>query len=91
MCQAQKCPVCYGSGSVLRGDPYGMSTTGPVYQACHGCGGCGWVVVHCINDPKPEPMVRITIDGVPIEEIPGHESHSRMLGPSNTCYPVTHG
>lgn len=78
MCEAQKCPVCNGVGSVLVPDPYGMNTVGPVYRTCHGCGGQGWVVVHCIN----EASVTVTVDGKPVEEA--------LPGVGNARYPVAH-
>ena len=78
MCVAQRCPVCDGSGSVLASIPYGMGTTAPLYQTCHGCGGCGWVVVHCIN----EPIVQFTTYGEPVEPA--------LPGISNAGYPVAH-
>ena len=79
MCQAQKCPVCDGSGSVPGPDLYGMgSTVFPPRQTCNGCGGRGWVVVHCIN----EPTVVVSINGVPVEPA--------LPGISNAGYPVAH-
>jgi hypothetical protein len=66
VCEAQRCPVCNGAGSVLAPDPYGMNTVGPAYRTCHGCSGQGWVVVHCIN----EASVTLTVDGKPVETLP---------------------
>jgi len=62
VCVAQVCPVCGGTGKRWRDVSPGSSWAGQTYEACNGCGGLGWVTVHCINEPE----VRITIDGVPI-------------------------
>ena len=43
MSHAELCPVCGGSGEVWRSDP-NTSSVG-YYTTCHGCGGCGWVIV----------------------------------------------
>ena len=47
MNHAEICPVCKGDGVVTITstsiDYYHTTTTGT--YVCHGCGGCGWVVV----------------------------------------------
>ena len=45
MSQAEKCPVCNGSGKWQVPPPNGGSSTCPTEQTCHGCGGKGWVEV----------------------------------------------
>jgi len=41
---AEICPVCGGRGTVPPDLQYGSTSVG-IEQTCHGCGGCGWVVV----------------------------------------------
>jgi len=41
---AEICPVCGGSGHVEMPDGIG-TTTVPMPEPCHGCGGKGWVSV----------------------------------------------
>jgi len=83
VCVAQRCPVCEGAGSVPGPDLYGMgSTVFPPRQTCHGCGGNGWVTVHCFYEPTPLPTVTVTVDGVPVEKA--------FPGISNAGYPVAH-
>jgi hypothetical protein len=67
MCTAQKCPVCYGKGKVPVESPYYSGCYTGEWLACHGCGGSGWVTVHCINE-LTLPTVTVTIDGIPIEK-----------------------
>jgi hypothetical protein len=45
MAKAVLCPVCNGTGTILK-TPMDNSTSGATYHAtCHGCGGKGWVEV----------------------------------------------
>lgn len=43
MARAVKCPVCGGSGKVIK--PPMDTTAGVQYETCHGCRGKGWVEV----------------------------------------------
>ena len=43
MSHAERCPVCQGVGKLPIGWPYATVNYG--MQACHGCGGDGWVTV----------------------------------------------
>ena len=58
--KAVLCPVCQGSGKWAV-PPYGDSTdAAPRMVACHGCGGCGWVVVPDERQPLwPWPMTNV--------------------------------
>jgi len=48
MCQAQKCPVCDGKGGYYStGSPSQCTSMCGTWLSCHGCGGLGWVTVHC--------------------------------------------
>lgn len=44
MNHAETCPVCGGKGTVLPPPNYEV-TSAQTEQACHGCGGRGWVTV----------------------------------------------
>ena len=48
---AEMCPVCGGSGKLSMNN----TSTFPYYEACHGCGGLGWVSVK--DGPEYEPII----------------------------------
>ncbi len=43
MTHAERCPVCFGSGTKVVERL--ASTCAPYKETCHGCGGNGWVTV----------------------------------------------
>jgi len=47
MAHAEKCPVCGGTGKVPRDIP----ATDGADQACHGCGGLGWITIGVEHSP----------------------------------------
>ena len=53
MSHSEKCPVCNGTGKIVRWDGWGMGDAASVkarMQHCHGCGGRGWVQVE--DEPR---------------------------------------
>jgi len=45
MARAVKCPICGGSGKLVKGNGWQSSAVEANYETCHGCNGRGWVEV----------------------------------------------
>lgn len=46
MGKAVKCPICGGSGKLLKGNGGEYMVVEVNYERCHGCDGRGWVEVN---------------------------------------------
>lgn len=57
MAHAEKCPVCGGTGKILK-DEYPFTTAINNPTTCHGCGGLGWVTVQDGAPLKWEPRMQ---------------------------------
>lgn len=48
MSHSELCPVCKGSGKIIKDNPSTTSNI-PSTEICHGCNGLGWVTVQDNN------------------------------------------